>query len=265
MTVDPTSRFVELVQGPEDRLGASLDLASLLIAAHANPDLDVEAYLGRLDRLAAASEEPTLEALIAHLFGPQGFRGDRDNYYDPRNSYLDQVLDRRLGIPITLSVVLIEVGRRLGLRLVGVGMPGHLLVRHEEEPPVILDAFERGKVLTPEECEERFHAVHGAEVRFDPSYLVPIGPRAMVARMLANLKRVHAARGDGRSLEWVLRLRTALPDVGDQDRLDLAEVLTARGRFAEAASMLETMSPLSGEADQESPRSKATRLRARLN
>jgi regulator of sirC expression with transglutaminase-like and TPR domain len=263
--LDATARFTELVQGPEDDLGVALDEACLLIAAHADPDLEVHAYRSRLDGLAAGCPAPTLDALRDHLFGPDGFRGNRDDYYDPRNSYLNHVIDRRTGIPITLSVVVMEVGRRLGIDLEGVGMPGHFLLRHRGDPPVMIDPFEGGALVTPADSEARFRAVHGEEATFDPTFLEPVGPRAIVARILANLKQLHAARGDGRSLEWVLRLRMALPDAGHRDRLELAEVQSARGRFAEAASTLDSVPAHPGDEAADLLRARATQMRARLN
>src|SRR5947209_12517593 len=131
---DPTARFAELVQRPEEEL--PLDEGALLIAAHANPELDVEFELALLDDLAERCPAPTLDALRQHLFVDLGFTGNVDDYYDPDNSFLDQVVRRRVGLPIALSVLGIEVGRRLGLRLGGVALPGHFLLRHDggDEP-----------------------------------------------------------------------------------------------------------------------------------
>jgi hypothetical protein len=139
--VDITDRFAELVRGPEER--CQLDLGALLIAAHARRDLDVDAELQRLDELAASCPGSDVEALTAHLCGTEGFRGDTDDYSNPRNSLLDVVLDRRLGIPISLSIVVLEVGRRLDIPLQGVGMPGHFLVRDAKDDDVFVDPFHR--------------------------------------------------------------------------------------------------------------------------
>ena len=124
---DVTDRFAELVRGPESE--CRLDLGAMLIAAHARRDLDVDEQLTRLDKLAASCGEPTLDGLTRHLFQEEELQGDIEEYSHPRNSLLDSVLDRRRGIPITLSVVVLEVGRRLGVPLEGIGMPGHFLVR----------------------------------------------------------------------------------------------------------------------------------------
>src|SRR5256885_16075663 len=125
-SMDPTGRFAELVNGLEAAL--PLDEAGLLIAAHAKPELDVGEQLARFDALADRVGEPTLDGLRRLLFRDLGFAGNEDDYFDPRNSYLDDVLERRTGIPISLAVVMMEVGRRVGVPLSGVSMPGHFLV-----------------------------------------------------------------------------------------------------------------------------------------
>ncbi len=260
-----TERFVELVQGPESDLAVALDEAALLIAAHANPALDMAAYRSRLEALAAGAAASTLEAVTHHLFAVEGFRGNREDFQDPRNSYLDHVLDRRLGIPITLAVVLMEVGRRRGLPLVGVGMPGHFLVRLEAEPPVIVDPFGGGAVLDVAGCEARFRAVHGAEAPFDESLLVPVGPRAILARMLANLRHLYQSTGDARSLGWVLQLRTSIPASSPYELADVASAQAALGRFAEAADTLDAVADLLPDEEVERARAHAGLLRSRLN
>jgi len=139
------ARFADLVALPDDEI--PLDEAALLIAAQARPELDVGAELGRLDELAGGCGEATLDGLAQHLFTDLGFHGNTEHYQDPDNSYLDQVLERRVGIPIALSVVTMEVGRRLGVALDGVGMPGHFLVRHRADPATFLDPFDHGRRL----------------------------------------------------------------------------------------------------------------------
>lgn len=263
--MDPTDRFARLVRGPQQDLDENLDTASLLIAAHADRRLDIEAQKRRLDDLAAACAEPVLAEVTNVLFGIEGFRGNDADYYDPRNSYLDQVLERRVGIPITLSVVLMEVARRVGIVLEGVSMPGHFLVRLPGAPPILLDPFEGGRLLSEHECEQRFRAVQGPAVPFDPGYLEPVGTIAILARMLNNLRNIHLQRQDSAALEWVLRLRGLLPGATLAERTERAGVLAALARFDEAATLLED---LAGEAPQEqaeSMASKARRLRARLN
>ena len=258
----PSGRFVELVQRPEPEV--ALDEAALLIAAHAYPDLDVGGQLARLDELAEACPEPTLDGLRQHLFAGLGFTGNTRRYADPRNSFLNDVLDRRVGIPITLSVLTMEVGRRVGLQLQGVGMPGHFLVRHVPDGSV-LDPFSRGRLLDAEQCEELFHDVHGAEAAFHTSLMAPVGPRAILARMLANLRHVYGAMGNAPSLGWVLRLRASIPARTPHELAELAGVLDSLGRFAEAADAVEALAEQMTGRDAEQARAHAKLLRSRLN
>lgn len=261
--MDATSRFTEVVGVPEAAI--PLDEAALLVAAHARPDLDVATEQARLDRLAAGVAAPTLDAMRAYLFSELHFSGDHDDYYDPRNSYLDQVVARRRGIPLTLSLLLLEVGRRIGVPLAGVAMPGHFLVRDKVDPEVFVDAFEGGALLDRAACRRRFHELRGPEAPFDPSYLEPVGKRAMVARMLANLDAIASARGDRMMLEWVVRLEASLPGAPASQHRRLAVVLAASARFGEAAEVLERLAdadPVAASADDAAT---ARRLRARLN
>jgi regulator of sirC expression with transglutaminase-like and TPR domain len=262
---DATEAFARLVGGPPEHLDERLDEAALLIAAHARPGLDLEAYVDRLDELAGQCAEPVLAEVTHQLFDVEGFRGNDGDYYDPRNSYLDEVIDRRVGIPITLSVVLMEVARRLGIELAGVSLPGHFLVRLSGEPPVLLDPFLGGRLLSEAECVERFTAIQGPAAPFDPGYLEPVGSVAILTRMLNNLRNIHLQRQDSVSLEWVLRLRSLLPGATLEERTERAGVLVALARFDEAATLLEELAAEAPDARAASLISKATQLRARLN
>jgi regulator of sirC expression with transglutaminase-like and TPR domain len=206
---DPTARFAAAVSVREPEV--RLDEVAFLIAAHAHPALAVDAQLTRLDELAAQVNDPTLDGLRRLLFRDLGFAGNEDDYYDPRNSFLDDVLDRRLGIPISLAVVMLEVGRRLGVPLAGVSMPGHFLVRDKVDPEVFVDPFARGLLLDRRGCQLRFHGVHGVDAAFDPAFLEPVGKLAIIDRMLANLDVVAVRTGDLGMLGWILRLRTTVP------------------------------------------------------
>jgi regulator of sirC expression with transglutaminase-like and TPR domain len=197
--VDPLARFGELVQQPESEV--PLDEAALWVAAADHP-VDVPGRLAELDRLADGAPAPTVEGVCRHLFVAQGFAGNTDDYYDPANSHLDQVLERRLGIPITLAVVLMEVGRRLGVHIEGVNAPGHFVVRCEGR---LRDPFAAG------------HEIPDADAAG-----APIADRHVIlARMLANLKAVHIQRGDVGGLRQVLRFRTLVPGVPESDLAEL--------------------------------------------
>jgi regulator of sirC expression with transglutaminase-like and TPR domain len=196
--------FAALV-APGER--TDLARAALAIARIGYPDLDPTPSLRRLDglaaavrpRLAAGASPGTAAAEVAHhLFAELRFRGNRDDYYDPRNSYLNDVLERRTGIPITLSVVMIEVGARLGVRLDGVGFPGHFLVRVADgDPPVILDPFFGGRPVEDAELLARYRALGARDApHVPPEALETTSTPAILLRMLRNLLHVHLERKD---------------------------------------------------------------------
>ncbi len=245
-----------------------LDELALLVAAHARPDLDVAAEQTRLDELAAGVGERSVEALSHLLFVDQGLGGNHDDYYDPDNSYLDQVLERRLGIPISLGVVMIEVGRRAGIELVGVSMPGHFLLRSMREGPNevrLIDPFAGGALLDLAACETRVRKLLGPGIAFDPAFLAPVGTGNIVARMLANLDAIAAARADRAMLAWVVRLRAAMPGAPAALQRRLAGSLAASCRFGEAADVLERLASTEPDTEPGDTLATARRLRARLN
>ncbi len=194
MTKTVRARFAALAALPDDAI--DLGLGALLIAAEAYPGLDVGAYMTRIDALAALASrdvpagDPARERVLAlnrFLFESQGFRGNRESYGDPRNSYLNEVLERRIGIPITLSVVYVEIARRLALPVRGVGFPGHFLARLEGTE-VLIDAF-HARVLAPADCAALLVKVAGPGAAFDARLIAPTSPREILARMLRNLKQ----------------------------------------------------------------------------
>jgi len=256
--VDITDRFAELVRGPEAR--CRLDLGALLIAAHARHDLNVDHQIARLDELAAGAG-PSVDAVAEHLFGHADFRGDTEDYANPANSLLDEVLDRHLGIPITLSVLFIEVGRRAGVPLEGVGMPGHFLVG-TGDPDRFVDPFHQ-TLLDRAGCEKLFTSVHGAKARFAPRYLAPVRSRAVLARMLTNLQRSFVGRGDRAGALWAQCLRVLVPGATVGDRRQLAAMLAANGRFDAAALELDALAEegVGGDRDRYAARA----MRAKLN
>lgn len=198
---EPRECFAALVA--PDRARIPLAEAVLWIAKQEYPALDVEAYVDRFDELAEAARrrihggpaDETVGRLNDFLFRELGFAGNAQSYDDPRNSYLNEVLDRRLGIPISLSLVYTEVGQRLGLPVVGVGFPGHFLVKWVGNPEVLVDTF-FGKVISRDECAGRLQASFGPGAQLDGRMLAPVGPREVLARWLRNLKQNYLARGD---------------------------------------------------------------------
>lgn len=258
--VDVTDRFAELVRGPEQ--DCRLDLGALLIAAHARRDLDVEDHLDLLDKLAAGCPEPTLDGVIRHLFDDLGLQGDTDEYSHPRNSLLDSVLERRRGIPITLSVIVLEVGRRLDVPLEGIGMPGHFLVRDRVDNGLYVDPFWRVR-LDRAGCEKLFRALHGEKAKLEERYLATVGNRAILARMLTNLRRSYAGVGDRTGALWAQCLRVLVPGATAEDRRELAALLAANGRFDAAAEELDAIADDGWGSD--SDRVAARAMRAKLN
>jgi regulator of sirC expression with transglutaminase-like and TPR domain len=259
------ARFADLVARPDDEI--PLDEAALLIAAAARPDLDVGAELVRLDELGAGCPEPTFDGLLRYLFHDLAFRGNTEHYQDPDNSYLDQVMRRRLGIPITLSVLTMEVGRRLGVPVDGVGMPGHFLIRDGAEPTAFADPFGGGKRLDADGCREIFVTIApppGRRAGWDESYLAPVGAKAILTRMLMNLQGLFLP-SDLRSAAWVLELRLTIPGLGVPERLGLARALGSLGRFGPAAIELERVAAELPPEEATTVAAEATALRARSN
>lgn len=257
--MQPTERFAELVNGSEADL--ALDEAALLIAAHAHPDLDMAARLQQLDDLAADAPDTDARALAHFLFQERLFSGNSGDYGDPRNSLLDEVLDRRLGIPITLSVLMIEIGRRRGVVLHGVGMPGHFLVGSDGS--TFYDAFSGGDELDVTGCIELFTRTQPRE-SFRAAFLAPVGRRAIVDRMLTNLQHTYLAR-EPSSAAWPIRLRLCFPDRPIAVRVDLAGALGRLGRFDEAAREIEAVAAELTDERGEQLRRTSTRFRARAN
>jgi regulator of sirC expression with transglutaminase-like and TPR domain len=254
------ARFADLVARPDDDI--PLDEAALLIAARARPDLDVGAELGRIDELAGSCGEATFDGLTRQLFGELGFRGNTELYRDPDNSYLDQVLRRRVGIPISLSVLTMEVGRRLGVVLDGIGMPGHFLVRHRAEPAVFLDPFGGGRRLDADGCRAIFAGLGGTG--WDDAHLAPVGARTILTRMLLNLQALFLP-GELRSAAWVLQLRLTIPGLPVPDRLGLARALGSLGLFGAAAIELDRVADDLPDEEAVTVRAESRMLRARAN
>jgi regulator of sirC expression with transglutaminase-like and TPR domain len=147
------------------------------------------------------------------LFDEEGFRGNCNEYYDPRNSFLNDVLDRKLGIPITLSLVYMEVARRIGFPVAGTGMPGHFLLKHYDvlSGEIIIDAFNRGRVLTVADCHTRLNEIYRGELEFKPEFLHPVTRREILTRMLNNLRQIYFTKRDFRKGLMVLDLLLAIP------------------------------------------------------
>jgi len=270
-------RFTQLVSGSEEEL--DLAEAALLIAQEEHPDLDVIAYLRRLDELAASvrarlpqAPEPAdiIHNLNARLFREEGLAGNESEYYDPRNSFLNEVLDRKQGIPITLSVIYLEVGRRLGLPLVGVGFPGHFLVKYRgADGDVVLDPFAGGATLTREELEQRLRRMYGEANPFlaqIPQLLAPASKKEILVRMLGNLKGVYLQQNDfTRALAAIDRILLVAPDLALEVR-DRGAVHQRLGHLQAALQDFRRYLQMVPDAeDAEAVRTVISRMTARLN
>jgi regulator of sirC expression with transglutaminase-like and TPR domain len=269
-------RFREMAARPD----AAVDLAeaSLLIAGEEYPDLDPDRYLARLDALGDALRvragdgdgAALVPALNRLLFEEEGFHGNTEDYYDPRNSFLNDVLDRRTGIPISLCTVYMEVARRAGRALEGVGLPGHFVVRvSADAAPLLVDPFNGGTVLTLEDCQRRLDRIYSGRLRLAPAMLAPCSRKAILGRMLRNLKDIYVKAGDyARALRVVEMLRSLEPDSADELR-DRGVLYAALDCYAAAAADLEgylALRPRCAEAPQLTAKVAELRARAaRLN
>lgn len=229
MQLDHTLAF--LANNP----GADLDIAelALTLAKEEYPNLDIQHYLHQIEELASTiapafsgSLRHRVETLTRFLFDHHRYRGDVEHYYDPRNSYFNQVIDRHLGIPLTLSILAISVGRRAGLRTVGVGLPGHFIAKAiEKEEEVLFDPFHRGRALTPSMCEELVAQITGAQIEATPEVLEGASTASIFVRMLNNLKGIYLKNKDFQRCERVIRrLQQLLPEDVTQTR-DMGAVL----------------------------------------
>jgi regulator of sirC expression with transglutaminase-like and TPR domain len=198
-TIKARRLFSEIAAIDEDAF--PLDRAALVLSLGEYPSLDMTEYLRRLDTLAARAEVLVgidrtavdyIESINEILFVQEGLRGNSEDYYDPRNSYLNQVLDRRLGIPISLSLIYIEVARRIGFSVQGIGFPGHFLAKNVSNGrEIIFDPFNMGKILTINDCQELLDKIHSGKITMNASLLQPMEKRAIITRMLYNLKGIY--------------------------------------------------------------------------
>ncbi len=206
--IAPLSEFSALLSDPH----WTLDRAALLLGKLEGAALDIDHYLRRLDSLAESVERRlpskrdnafVLSTLVSFLAREEGFCGEEADYFNPQNAYFHMTLDRRRGIPITLSLLYLELARRIRLPLVGIGMPGHFLVRLEGQEGVYLDPFYRGESLDEQACEARFRRIYGADAHFDRRFLRPVNKQQILARMINNLRGIFGRKND---FERVIRL-----------------------------------------------------------
>ena len=252
---DLLERFRGAVAGPADAV--PLAHAALLIAQAERPGLEPEHYEEQLEAWAATLEarvhpaaEPRaqLEAASALLFGELGFHGNEDDYSDPRNLLLDHVIERRTGIPVTLAILYVEVCRRAGLNVRGVGLPGHVVVRHaqaaapseEHEATPYVDVFRGGALLSVDDCERIVRSIYGGRTPFEAHSLDMVTPRQLLQRLLHNLKAGALRSGDEARAERAIELLLTLAPWDLDEIRDRGRLHERLGDFAAALPDLET-------------------------
>lgn len=191
--------FDQEIQQPDERI--DLAKAALYIAQEEYPNIDAEEYLNAFDTMALELQERlpsqryplrVIQSINQYLYDDLGFAGNVEDYYDPRNSYLNDVIERRLGIPITLALVYLEVARRIDFPMVGVGMPGHFLIRPDiPDTEIFIDTFNGGEIMFPQDCQQRLTQFYQQPVQLQPEFLATVSKRQILARMLANLKYIY--------------------------------------------------------------------------
>ena len=252
----PRHQFVSEVDQSDERV--DLARAALLIAKEEYPQLSVERHLGRLDQLTeevrdriADETAPLviLQELLRTVYERNGFRGNREAFYDPRNSFLNDVLDRRKGVPLTLGIVLLEVGWRLGLPLEGVNFPGHFLVRYPGVAVrLLVDPFDGGRIWFEDQAQDLLDRVYGGMVRVRPRFLKASARREMLVRLLAHLKGIYLnVQDNDRALAIIERILVIHPTAAGQIR-DKGTLLARMGRSSEALEQLQWYLDYASEA-----------------
>ncbi|HEX6768689.1 MAG TPA: tetratricopeptide repeat protein [Candidatus Binatia bacterium] len=256
MVTDPYREFRQAVEQPE----ANIDLgrAALTIALADYPDLDIASYLRRIDELAVAVSQRagadadvyrSIAALNYVLFKEQGFRGNRDDYYDPKNSFLNDVIERKRGLPITLSILYMEVGQRIGLTIDGVGFPGHFLVKTKSETDeIIIDPFNAGDVKSHEDLQAMLDQIYGGKVRLHRDLLAALPKRQILKRMLANLKAIYGRRDELVKMVAVLDRLIILDPTAAEEVRDRGAVYLRLECYGQAKDDFETYLRLAPDA-----------------
>ena len=258
-----TSAFAALVGQDVEDERIDLVRASLAIARTEYPDLDIEKYVVRVDELArrvgtripeSGDAAQTIAALNQVLFQEEEFRGNIENYYDPRNSFLNDVLDRKLGIPISLAVLYMEVARRIGFPLFGVGMPGHFLLKHYdlEGRQVLIDCFDKGHILSDRDCQQRLDEIYSGQLPLQPDFLLAVSRRQILTRILNNLKTVYLSTRSFKKALPLIDLVLVIYPRSPEDVKQRALLRYSLGLMRGAAEDLEQylkMSPDGSDAD----------------
>ena len=202
-----------------------LDESLALISHFADQSVEPQSVIDALDQLAGTVSATNAQDFMTELFGPSGFTGNSFEYDDPSNSLLNLVIARRLGIPITLCAIAIEVGRRVGIDIVGVGMPGHFLCRTASPKDLVFfDPFHSAGALNADDCEDLYEKLTQLD-NWSAEFLEPSSPRLMVIRVLSNLKSIYRRRSDITNLRWVMRLRSVIPEISANESAEFAQLV----------------------------------------
>ncbi|MGI0485987.1 SirB1 family protein [Pantanalinema rosaneae CENA516] len=252
--------FYQEVHQPDEQI--CLEKAALYLALEEYPSLDVDDYLNAIDTMAMEvlerlPSEPyplkIIQTINGYLYDDLGYQGNTDNYYDPRNSFLNDVIDRRTGIPISLSLLYLAIARRIDFPMVGIGMPGHFLIRPTvQEMEVFVDPFNQGEVLFLEDCQERLNQVFRQSVELRPAFFQPVSSRQFLVRMLTNLKMIYVNQGNlPKALAAIERILLLSPQAPIELR-DRGILYYRLNRLTEARQDLEDYLALMPTADDAS-------------
>ncbi len=241
-------RFYQEVRQDDEQI--NLEKAALYIAQEEYPELDVDEYLNAIDKISAEiqtrlPEEPyplrIVQTINQYLYKDLGFSGNSEDYYNPRNSFLNDVIDRKTGIPISLALLYLAIAKRINFPMVGIGMPGHFLIRPavNEEMDIFVDAYHDGEILFPQDCQERLNQLAGQPVEMRPKFLEAVTARQFLARMLTNLKGIYLNQGKiEKCLSMIERILILFPDAPFELR-DRGIIYFQTNRWIEARQDLE--------------------------
>jgi regulator of sirC expression with transglutaminase-like and TPR domain len=250
-------RFIQEVRQPDEYI--DLERAALYIAQETYPDLDVEEYVAALDAMAEEVRERlpcedyplrTLKVINHYLYEDLGFRGNQQDYYNPQNSFLNDVIEHRVGIPITLALVYLGIAQRIAFPMVGVGMPGHFLIAPvQDEMAIFVDVFAGGEILFTQDCHDRLRKMFGGKLAMRSDFLTPITNRQFLARMLTNLKAIYLSQGDiDATLAAIERILILFPEAPIELR-DRGLIYYRLTRWVEARQDLEQYLTIQPYAD----------------
>ncbi|MEB3342640.1 transglutaminase-like domain-containing protein [Okeania sp.] len=246
------SPYRQLFYSEINQSDEQIDLAkaALYLALEDDREFDPDEYLNALDTMANEVQETLPESLYPlriiksinkYLYNDLGLTGNTTNYYDPKNSFLNQVIERRTGIPITLSLVYLEIAKRINFPMVGIGMPGHFLIQPDfEEAGIFVDAFNQGEILFPQDCQERLAQIYGQPVELQPQFFATISNKQFLARILTNLKVIYLNRNEGlKAIAAIDRILLLFPNAVVEKR-DRGVLYCQLNFWAEARQDLES-------------------------